>query len=94
MHGLSVQRLDQALPHLAKRDGGEQARRAAGDGHAQEGGVHGADVGGAGGKQVVAVEVEQRDDAKAGLPAQPEARHHVHHLRAMRSKPLKTLQSA
>ena len=54
--------------HLSQSHGGQKTRRAAGDGHGEEGGVHGADVGRPAGKQVVGVEVEQHDDAEGALP--------------------------
>ncbi len=66
--------------HLSESDGSQKAWRAAGDGHGEEGGVHGADVGCPTGKQVVGVEVEQHDDGEGVLPREAIAGHHVHHL--------------
>ena len=69
----TIQQFILVRPNLSQSHGGQQARRAAGDSHRQECGVHGANVGGPAGKQVVGVEVEQHDDAEGALPRQPVA---------------------
>lgn len=83
----------QEITHLSERDRSQEAWGAAGDGHRQEGGVHGPDVGSPAGKQVVGVEVEQHDDGEGLLPCQAVAGHHIHHLRRIQQSSEKYAQN-
>jgi hypothetical protein len=72
-----------AADRATQQEAHHEGRGAHGDGHRQEGGVHGADVRGAAGKQVVRVEVQQGDDGEGRLPLQPQPADHAHHLRGI-----------
>ena len=62
------------------------------NGHRQEGSVHGTDVGGSRGKQVVGVEVEEHNEGECWLPGHAKAIHNAHHLHLTGSS--QTLASA